>query len=292
MAIFDLDSKGYLLTLADGQKMQFAGTKGTQKWLKNFALTLGLSSTTIDRKYYYPSEWELSRWEDFIIGTHRCYPELFFELEQEEGFNQELVCMWRALALIYQQVIPSGGMPIHAALIEKNGKAILLVAKGGGGKSTCFRRVPVPWQGVCDDEVLIVKDNNQDYWCHPFPTWKDHFSKGAFWNCKVERKLPLSAVLFIEKAERDEVLPVEKSLAAKMVIRGALDVYEAVMWGSKPDEYHFRKTCFEIKRYIKIREQLISNSLDIVKVLPTFWLQASLTGNFWNSIESAVPGFN
>jgi SynChlorMet cassette protein ScmC len=103
--------------------------------------------------------------------SHDEVPDLICEMRHEEGdYQRRILSMRFSLYPIYQQVQDSGGLPLHAGLVEHNGKGVLLAGPKNAGKSTCCRRLPKPWYPLCDEETLIVKVNQEQYLAHPFPT--------------------------------------------------------------------------------------------------------------------------
>ena len=63
-----------------------------------------------------------------------------------------------------------GGLLLHAALAELDGRGVILAGSHDVGKSTASSRLPVPWHSLSDDACLVVKDSEDRYWAHPWPT--------------------------------------------------------------------------------------------------------------------------
>ena len=168
-------------------------------------------------------------------------------------------------------------MPFHAALVQHSGVGILLAASGNTGKSTCCRRLRSPWQTLCDDEALIVRDDQQRYMAHPFPTWSNYLWRRSRQTWNVEKHVPLLAIFFLEQGEADAVYTMGGGQAAVSVTQSALQAYPP-NW-RELDVYERRA----------FRKKLFENACELVKSVPTYKLRVSLTGRFWDEIEAVLP---
>jgi len=170
----------------------------------------------------------------------------------------------------------TGGLPFHACLAGHDGAGVLLAAPGGGGKSTCARRLPPPWKVLCDDETLIVRDPKGCYFVHPFPTWSNFFWRREERTWDVQKSLPLSAIFFIKKGKRDEVIPMGRAEAAARMYQAAQQV------------------CLRNWRYFSAeeerqeKEKLFANACGLSKKIPGFTLHVSLKGQFWKEVEKVL----
>jgi SynChlorMet cassette protein ScmC len=185
--------------------------------------------------------------------------------------------MLLALYPIFERAQNSGGVPFHAALLERNGIAVLLVAPGSTGKSTCCIRLRSPWQPLCDDETLIVRDLEKRYLAHPFPTWSDYLMKRSTKTWNIEYHLPLSAIFFMEQAETEEVLPIGQGEAAAYIHHSAMQVCRRRL-------YHLNR-----RESKSLRLKLFDNACELSRAIPAFKLGVSLKGRFWEKIEAVLP---
>ncbi len=118
--------------------------------------------------------WKIRNMQVLRLWTNSCVPDVVCELGPDKSNVIDIVRMWIAMEPVYEAAVNSGGLPLHSALIERHGQAVLLVGDGGIGKSTCCRRLTAPWRPHSDDEVLILKDKRQKFVVHPIPTWSDY----------------------------------------------------------------------------------------------------------------------
>jgi len=183
--------------------------------------------------------------------------------------------------IIHHRNAMRGGIPVHAALMEYEGRGVLLVAKGGTGKSTCCRRIPDHWRAWCDDEVLVVKNGSGDYLAHPFPTWSHFLGGGRRKTWFSERTVPLTAMFYLERGDEDDVT----SLPAP---EAALYLYHSIF-----PVYHRRITeRMEAAARLSLNETLFHNCCDFALATPAFVLRASLHGRFWEKMEDVLDESN
>ena len=133
--------------------------------------------------------------------SHADVPDLICEMRHEEGdYQRRILSMRFSLYPIYQQVEESGGLPLHAGLVEHNGKGVLLAGPKSTGKSTCCRRLPRSWYPLCDEETLIIRVDQKQYLAHPLPTWSDYLFKRSEQTWSVHNHVPISSIFFLEQA--------------------------------------------------------------------------------------------
>ena len=178
---------------------------------------------------------------------------------------------------VYRRELYSGGFPIHAALVERDNKGVLLAASGGIGKSTCCHRIPHPWRVLGEDEALIVTDDRaQQYLAHPLPTWSNHRSRISGNSLNVEQYVPLSAVFFLKRGELDEVIPLGQG-------KGAAYLQSLARQKCTVGWKHL-----EEGEQICLRRSLFHNSCDLARAIPTFILRLTSSGRFWEKIEETL----
>jgi len=152
----------------------------------------------------------------------------------------------------------------------------VLAGPGSGGKTTCCKRVPPSWRTLCDDETLVLRNNVAQYAAHPFPTWSEYLLKHSSKTWDVRKNVPLQAVFFLEKAERDEVVPLGNGQAAVVLSNSSIQVCRRT-WGALR-----REETREIKK------KLFYNACAMAENVPSFILRFGLTGRFWEKIEEAL----
>jgi SynChlorMet cassette protein ScmC len=191
--------------------------------------------------------------------------------------NLDIIIMRVSLCPIYQRAQDSGGLSLHAGLVERDGKGVLLAAPKNIGKSTCCERIPRPWSVLCDEETLVVQDNQRKYLVHPFPTWSDYIARRSDRTWNVQHHVALRAIFFLEQAEVDEVISLGQGEAAVLINQSAVQVDYRYWYDLDNEELRFRK------------KKLFENACELAKVIPSFKLRVSLKGRFWEKIEAVLP---
>lgn len=220
--------------------------------------------------------WQVRKLPAIHIWYHRDVPDVICEFGHEG--NHELDILRKSLALypIFERAQSSGGLPFHAGLVERYGTGILLAGSGNTGKSTCCRRLHSPWHPLCDDETLVVRDEQKRYLAHPFPTWSEYLWRQSEQTWNVEAHVPLSAIFFLERAEIGEVVPMGRGQTAVSIIQSATQVY-------RPNWNYLDR---EEARVLK--KKLFDNACELAKEIPAFKLRVSLNGRFWEEIEKVL----
>jgi SynChlorMet cassette protein ScmC len=296
---------GYCLRLANDQGWHIIPTEGTRVWVEKLAWILELKtpeSTEYPKlifvlrqtdekrnsepvcqlhpkiKEWLPSNgWNASDLLYLRIWSHTEVPDVICELGPQEGKKENFHSMRMALQPVYQRTQDSGGLPLHAALVERNGFGVMLAASGGIGKSTCCRRLRDPWRPLCDDEVLVVCQSQNGYLAHPFPTWSDYFADRSDGTLNIGQYVPVKAIFFLEQSETDKVVPMGRGQSAVLMYQSAAEVcHRNWMKVNREEVSTFRKKLFE-------------NSCRLAKAIPAFRLRVSLQGRFWEKIEEVLP---
>lgn len=181
---------------------------------------------------------------------------------------------------IYKQAQYLGGLPFHSALIQRDGIGIMLMGDSGAGKSTCCHRIPLPWHALCDDETLVICDNQGRYLAHPFPTWSVLRSQHSSQTWNVQHAVPLVAIFLLQQAEADGVTPMDQAEAATAIIRSVKQIRIRSHLSIYPD--------LDTERNGKLKMELVDNACRIAKTIPVFTLKVSLAGHFWEEIDAAL----
>ena len=196
-----------------------------------------------------------------------------------EGLLRDYISMAMALFPVYRRAINSVGFPMHGAFVERDGKGVLLAAKGGTGKSTCCRRIPEPWQACSDDEALVTVDSNGHYEVHSFPTWSDLFFNNTNDNARtwdVQHHVPLSAIFFLEQSKTDEAVPIGSGVAAGYTYLYATQGYTRSLLGM---DHEGQK---------QENMKIFDDTCRMAKKVPAYMLKVSLTGRFWEEIDRVL----
>lgn len=188
----------------------------------------------------------------------------------------ELLKIAQSIVPIYVQVLHQDGLPLHAALLERDGIGVAIAAPGGTGKSTCASRIPYPWKALCDDELLIVRDNKGTYYAHPFPTWSKCNLQESKETWNVQKYVPISAIFFLKKSHRDKTNFLNLGQSASLIYKLSLPILNRILAPINTEE------CTIIKRLI------FENAYGIANEIPSFILEASLEGKFWEVMDDAL----
>jgi len=303
---------GYCLRLANGQNWHITATKNVHTLVEKLATIMELKAYKSDK---YPKLIFIEResdakglrepvirdeqsmpaglsdigWRENDLGalrlwSHRETRDVICEIkdngddgiEDNRDYNLDIVKMWSSLYPIYKRAYEIGGLPCHAALVKYNEIGILLAAPGDTGKSTCCRRLPLPWHALCDDETLIVRDHKKQYLAHPFPTWSEYLWKwsGRTWN--VQHHIDISAIFFVEQAEEDAVVAVGEGLAALYINASATQVLRRGWRG------------LHQKEKVECKQKLFDNACELTKSIPAYMLRCTRNGRFWEEMEKIL----
>ena len=293
-----VSSPGYELSLRDGNQWHLKADAPLSVWMDKFAAIMELKTCPFNNKpkltfsiktaaspaKYCPkihdtplhNAWYIHDLKILCVWFHKYVPDTICKIDHMEEPELEIINMWRALYPIYRESIRRGGLPFHAALVEKKGSAVLLAGPGDTGKSTCCRRLPDDWKPLCDDETLVVLDNEKRFRAHPFPTWSDYLLRRPEKTWDVQYSVPLGGVFFLEQSDTDETIALGRGKAAALMIESVAQVYTK----------YWRKANKAIQR--KLRGQLFDNACRLANRIPAFTLRASLNGRFWEKIEQAL----
>jgi SynChlorMet cassette protein ScmC len=295
---------GYPLRLGNGQQWHLTATAAAAAWLDGFASILELRTGAprgeaqliflgpepdgkehrdpVDRvdsdilEALPRQGWIARNVSALTLWTHPAVPHVICELGPEDDHAVRIIRMWQALDPIYQRVQKTGGLPLHAALLEWEGSGVLLAAPGARGKTTCCRRLPSPWHALCDDETLIVRDEHGPFRAHPFPTWGDCLSERSQRTWHAQRFLPLSAIFFLERGETDQAVPLGQGETATYLTQSATVLARRTWKRLYRQDKHDR------------RRALFVNACDLARAVPAFTLRTTQKGRFWNEMERVL----
>ncbi len=294
------NNNGFCLRLANGQRWHIVGSSEIKPLIEKLTAIMELKTCEpngypklifIQResdKELEPPTW--SRNVDILEGlprngwnvrnlgalklwSHCDVPDVICETRPERNHDLDIIRMWLSLHPIYIRAQESGGLPIHAALVEREGMGILLAGPGESGKSTCCQRLPHPWRTQGDDEALIVKDEQKRYLVHPFPTWSKLLRNRCHQTWNVKRSLILAAIFFLEKAKIDEIIPIGQAETSVYSYKSSLNVCQR----------SWRNLGQEEERMLK--KKLFDNACELARAVPAYKLRVSLKGRFWEEIE-------
>lgn len=284
----------YSLTLSDGQAWNLRAGKGLETWLSRFAgvLRLPVSPCLPGRSDFYVTsdqhtadDFSHDDWYDLSSRYHALYlnrmnGDICCILEGDFLGNriEETVKMLFGVQGIYASAILRQGLPLHAALISRDGHGIAIAAPGGTGKSTCATRVQYPWTAISDDAGLVVLSGDGKHMIHPMPTWSVFFDYQD-WNASwpVEEGVPLELVCTLRRSETDSIEPLGNGNAAALIYQSALQVWRGTQVTSSPEISHQ----FWIGK-------VFENSCRLARNVRCVTLNATKDGNFWEEIDRYI----
>ena len=298
------DRNCYRLQLTDDQGWCITSDRGTSGWLDEFASILRLerSSPETGLPFLYvhqgnnaklqPSrdvveatpntrrdstaDWRPLHLHSLVVWSNAAHRDIICQIARESTCKGRILSMWNCLLPIYMRAIDAGGIPMHAALIEKNNTGALLVAPGGTGKSTSCRRLPSPWKTLCDDETLLIPNGSGRYFAHPFPTWSNHILDREPKTWQVEHCVEIEAVFFLRQADDDGIERLGRGESAVLINQSADQVCRRVLRAMDASERKSR------------RESIFASAADLAVSVPAFSLNISLNGRFWELIEDTI----
>lgn len=175
--------------------------------------------------------------------------------------------------IIHKDIISKGGMPIHSLFLEYKGNGILLVGRSGVGKTTGYRRIQSPFKALSDDHAFIVKKNDK-YRIHPFVTISECSENSLPATRDINYSVPLKMIFFLNKSDKDGISPISKSKAAYEFYNTAILLIQFY--------YKDFNTNSGLNNF---RAAIFNNACDIIKSVPSYRLDASLHGKFWEKIR-------
>lgn len=294
----------HVLELSDGQAWNLRASNGARSWLQEFARILSLptgfrdgipsiafvrgaaGSNWFGQPAGPPETHRLSRllsegWHESNLTVLRLWSrpqgtDLVCELLNTTTRSLEILMMCESLQPIFDDVMHRGGIPLHAALVEHEGRGVLLAGSGGSGKSTCCRRLPSPWRVLCDDETLAIRCCGGGYTAHPLPTWNDMLVRELDHTWHVCTHVPLHSIVYVLQSEDESIVPMGPGEAATRICQSSEQACLRQMQSLSESQLR------------SWRRRMFENACDVAAAAPTFVLRASRLGEFWRQIEEVL----
>ena len=279
----------YHLGLKNGQEWRLEADPGLEDWLDHFASIITLEETASQDsgpswRFCFQEKgcqdkpgdgWvsSYSQWQSIHARTDGTDIITGIVPYDRSDQKEDIVRMMLAVQSLYLAVWPRGGIPVHAALLENAGHAILIAAPGGTGKSTCATRIPLPWRALCDDAVLLVPVQGV-YSAHPLPTWSDFLMRDIHdrtWDTGYA--VPVTGIWFLEHGDVDCGASIGKGEAATRLYQSAVQASGASMRKEGNEEV-----------YAGWHAALFNRCCDVVSHLSCGVLRATLGGRFWECL--------
>jgi SynChlorMet cassette protein ScmC len=291
--------EGYELRLSDDSNWFITTTSEELKpWLKQFAYIVKLESGTNDigkrlicslknkgsnkadrmeRLLAVNNGWKSHDTFYLSVWYHDVSSDVLCSIKSLTRSQDAILAMSNLLYPIYRESIILGGQLFHAALIEHEGRGVILAGMHGAGKSTCCSRLPEGWSACGDDEQLVVRSSDGSYRVHSFPTWSEYLNDSQSqksWD--VQHSIPLYGVFFIEQSKIDAAIPIGTGEAVARVSESTFQVYRK------------QRGIFNEENQRMLQKNLFENTCEMVKSIPAFKLQVTLHGKFWEEIERVL----
>ncbi|MEI6293341.1 MAG: SynChlorMet cassette protein ScmC, partial [Methanomicrobiales archaeon] len=230
-----------------------------------------------------PDEWDIlpSRYLTLYLhrssGNIRCLHHGDFLGDRIE----ETVRMLFSIQGVFASAILNRGLPLHAALICREGRGIAITAPGGTGKSTCAMRVQQPWEAPADDTGLVILSEDKHYMIHPMPTWSVFFDFQD-WNASwcVEKAFPLELICTLKHGKTDEITPLGNGNAAALIYQSALQIWRGT-----------QSTCSPVSLHQHWIAGIFENSCRLAHSIPCVTLNATKDGCFWEKIDRYLESY-
>jgi SynChlorMet cassette protein ScmC len=226
------------------------------------------NTTHIDHRPQVPVPWTFLHPKEGNTFTLICSPALDYDMLANQLMQLSLV--------IARQAQNMGGILLHGALIERDGRGVILAGPGGVGKTTASRRLPLSWRSLSDDATLVVCDEKGAYWAHPWPTWSYFMSEGPGGTWDVNHAVPLQAIFFLQQAQQDRVEPVATGQAVCLLV----ELAEHTSWPMAHGEGKGATRTLRLERF--------ENICTLVKDVSCYYLHLGLHGAFWQEIERVI----
>jgi SynChlorMet cassette protein ScmC len=169
-------------------------------------------------------------------------------------------------SMLHRKILKCCNLILHAAMAELGGKAVVLSAASGIGKSTCMKRLQPPWKAHCDEEVLVLKMSNQYF---AAPVRKEINKYGNMTSIfYVDRILPLSAIFFLQQSSADRLHPMGRGEATMRICHSASQKFKL----TELSQHH----------------RIFGCSLELARMVPSCILHTTLTGRFWEKMEEML----
>lgn len=289
----------YGFRLADSQVWGVRPGKGTGEWADALARLLGLDllpdlpgnvirlerlpqpTGPDDESCAFPSgrikDGCFVRMSPFLeIRRHPSVREIVCGLHETADYSQVREQMRCALFPVYDLTVRRGGLPLHCALVEREGRGVLLVGRSGVGKSTACRRLPGGWNPLCDDLAVVVRLRGGGFAVHPLPTWSAIGPDLEKREWDINRGVRLAAIFFLTQADEDEVIPAGRAMATVILADAAMTIFRSV----RVQEQSLEKKL--------LGGNAFANAAALARSVPSHILRLSLTGRFWEKIEKVL----
>ncbi|HHX76673.1 MAG TPA: hypothetical protein GX698_04770 [Acholeplasmataceae bacterium] len=201
------------------------------------------------------------------LKAYMNYDEDFRNIEiwiDEDTFTDAATAEYVYSGMIFLELAQRHGLlPLHGSAINYKGDVLLFAAPSGTGKSTHARM----WKHLYKDDVTWVNDDKPllDVTEDGIYVYGAPFS-GQYSSSSNERK-PLKAIVFLKQGVTDRVDKLDKKEALKHLMTNTLRPNEEKLW-----------------------DQALGHFDQIIKEIPIYMLDASLSTSAVKAVKKAIYG--
>lgn len=132
-----------------------------------------------------------------------------FEPARWEGCSHEMICYMETARLFYWDILRLGGMMLHSAAVEYDGRAYLFSGPSTVGKSTHTRL----WRQLLGDDVQFFNDDKPAIRCVD-GVW---YAYGTPWCGKdginQNKKVPIAGICYLKQGKVNEIRSLDQKEA-------------------------------------------------------------------------------
>ena len=140
--------------------------------------------------------------------------ELLKELANGKTEQLDELCYMATGSVFHRRILKFGGIMLHSSAIVYNGGGIAFCAKSGTGKSTHTQLWLKKFKDNCvilNDDKPVIKKENGSYYIYGTP-WSGKT------DLNLNLKVPLKAIVLLERGEVDEIEKCDKNTALKKIL--------------------------------------------------------------------------
>ncbi len=292
--------KVYGLSLANGSEWRLtAGDPGVAPFVERFAAVCSMDPSPSDAhgEIFYCSvhgfddldafrrdhpeflEYGRGRFFRYLFDPSHTDGCMFFNLDEYRNAAMRILAIGAIGDALQLQLLSRGNCaPCHCALVEIDGRGAVIGGAGDSGKTTCARRIPPPHRALADDYALLFVHEGA-LLAQAMPTWSRLSDGDSGYVADCSQVVDVDAFFFLRCGADDFTEPLEGGRAVvqlNAVLQDLLCVRTVV---DMPDGVRETR-----------RSGIFSFAEQLVRWKPAWHLHASLHGDFWNPMQTAMGG--
>lgn len=226
---------------------------------------------------------ETGRKHFFRIFFDREFKKSYFFINTDENISEIMIQISvhnLEIALQMQLVMNGSCSPCHCSLVEINGLGAIIAGVGDSGKSTCAARLSLPNRAFADDYAIVFEVDGK-YMAQSMPTWSNYINGDLCYKADCSHVIEIDSFFFLKQSPKDYTEKVNGILKSQYLNNSFQDLLSIGKLKNLDDE--FRN---------EIRRRIFDFSGKIAGAKPGFMLYATINGDFWNKMYSAMIGNN